>query len=131
MAALMLQHREPVPGSPIVIEWDLDGQEPHCHESGGLIIIGTDRCEQHADAELSCVFEWRSPRECEHPRLNMDNPDTPRCVLCGVFGRDETAKWLKRTAPAAALAPAAAYDEIVLGDPDADHSSLIVPTMDA
>lgn len=128
MANLMLQHREVAPGQTIVIEWSLDEPEPHCHASGGLIIVGTDRCAEHSDAELSCVFEWRQPPECEHPKLNLEDPARPRCVYCGVFGRDETAKWLKHVTPGVDLAPAAAYTEIVeLGDPDADHSSLIVP----
>ena len=127
MAALMLQHRE-TPAGVVVIEWSLDEPEPHCHASGGLIIVGTDRCTEHSDAELSCVFEWRRPPECEHPKLNLDEPERPRCVYCGVFGRDNTERWLKYTTPAANLLPAAAYNEVVmLGDPEADHSSLIVP----
>lgn len=127
MPTLMLQHRELDEG-PVVIEWSLDEPEPHCHESGGLIIIGTDRCEQHSDAELSCVFEWRMPPECQHPKLNVDEPERPRCVYCGVFGAVETAKWLKYTAPAAQ--GFASYDEVVLlGDPGADHSALITPEL--
>jgi hypothetical protein len=125
MSALMLHHRETDAG-PVVIEWSLDEPEPHCHASGGLIIFGTDRCEAHSDEAISCVFEWRMPPECEHPKINLDEPERPRCVLCGVYGRVNTERWLKYTTPAAA--GFASYDEVVLlGDPGDDHSSLITP----
>lgn len=126
MAALMLQHRESPGGGAVVYEWSLDDPEPHCEASGGLIIFGTDRRERHSDAELSCVFEWRMPPECQHPNLSFDDPARPLCVLCGVRGADASGKWLKYTTPAAAGFES--YDEVIaLGDAVDDHSAHLTP----
>jgi len=125
VAALMIQHRLRDDGSAVVWEWTLDAYEPHCEATGGLIIIGTDRCTEHSGAELSCVFEWRMPPECEHPKLNLDEPERPRCVYCGVYGVDGTAKWLKYTTPVAAGFES--YDEVMLGETGDDHSARLTP----
>lgn len=125
MTGYLVQHRETSVGA-IVVEWPLDRSEAHCHDSGGLIIAGTDRCEPHAGEPLSCVFEWQTPGECRHPKISADELEQVRCDLCGATGAINTERWIKSTAPAAA--DAASYDEVVLlGDAGDDHSAAITP----
>lgn len=127
MGARMLQYRETADG-PLVLSWDAERPEAICESSGRLIVAGTDRCEQHAEAELSCVHEWRVPPECRHPGTagDADDPLVVRCIVCGAEGVVDTERWAAKLKPAAAGFES--YEEVIaLGDPNDDHSARIMP----
>lgn len=125
MAESGLVQRRETPAGPIAIVWPIDVAEAHCHSSGGVIIVGTDRCTAHAAAELSCVFEWRTPGECRHPGIDLADESAPRCLTCGVSGTVDTERWLKIVSPP--LVEVEYGDDVVLlGAPD-DHSATLTP----
>jgi len=121
-----------------ILAWSMDEPEAFCDSSDDIfvssaqrvIVAGTDRCGPHVNAPDPCPRGQRMPPECEHPVVTRPaGPDElVRCLTCGAESVPvpERMRRFVTTGPATPQAADESLD-VILGDPDADHSSLLTP----
>ena len=125
---LLLQNRE-LPwdlGTRVVYAWDLGQPEPFCDSDAEfvdsadrVIVDGTQRCALHATFATPCPVAYRSPPECQHERLDEQaDPSTPRCLICGAVGSDESARFLRSTDRARGGADSYTEEYTTIGTPE-------------
>lgn len=122
-----------------LLAWDMEVPEAYCDatDSAGLpperqvIAAGTERCALHAAALAPCPVAKRTPPECPHPVVTRPAgpDDLVSCTTCGAGSVPVPERWRRfaTDGPAAPQAPDESLAIDAIGDPDADHSSLMTP----
>lgn len=97
-----------VAGKRVVTEWPMDVYETFCdgaptgHAPGqgdgtGLPINpSSSNCNVHWPSDGPCLTGMRMPPQCQHLPQHLDagaSAEAPRCLACGLEGRDVTADW--------------------------------------
>jgi hypothetical protein len=132
MSAFLAQNRATPDGGRVVYAWDLSEPEAFCDKSWAVIVAGTSRCAAHEGALAPCPVAYRMPGECRHPALEVavdGDAMIVRCMTCGHVSVPVPPNVAKRVTegPAAPVTPDESLDVVMIGDPDADHSSLLTP----
>jgi len=135
-SAYVVQNRPAPDGGRLVYAWNMDEPEAYCDSGDGdavpadrVIVVGTDRCVSHAGAEAPCPVAYRVPSECPHAVLTDVDGGFVRCATCGHVSVPvplNVARFVTQ-GPATPTGPDESLDVVMLGDPDADHSSLLIP----
>jgi hypothetical protein len=129
----------PGPGGEgrVFLAWPMDVVEAFCTSADSaelpseqrVIVAGTGRCAAHVNAPDPCLFAERMPPECPHPVVTRpDGEGLVRCLTCGADSVPvpDNLRRLTSTGAAAPQGPDESF-EAIIGDPDADHSSLLTP----
>jgi|SRR6478609_3990442 len=138
MVTLMMRSYPAPDGGKVVYAWDASEPEAFCYAlttadpADAVIVAGTGRCFTHSGAEAPCPVAYRMPGECRHPALEVavdGDAMIVRCMTCGHVSVPVPPNVAKRVTegPAAPVTPDESLDVVMIGDPDADHSSLLTP----